>query len=325
MGHYTHLTLEEREDVMCWRRQGLSIRAIAARLDRSASTISREIRRNYCGFYYRASTAERRYRERRRACARRPLLDDCERRALVVSHVLEGQWSPEQLSGRLALERPDLAVSASTIRRAIACGELDREIGGRKASARLRRKGRKPRTGRAQEARGKIKISHELSERPAQAQARSRIGDWEGDTVAGRAGGACLVTMVDRRSGYLVGDKSPSKRKGDVRLAMSRALTGHRLETLTLDRGKEFAEHALLTRELDVECYFCLPRHPWQRGTNENTNGLLREYFPKGKPLDAVTDQEIQAVFDRLNHRPRKRLGWKCPEEVYRSQTLHLL
>ena len=189
----------------------------------------------------------------------------------------------------------------------------------------------KPENGKRRggsELRGKIKVSHELSERPAEAGARSRAGDWEGDTVAGRAGGACLLTMVDRMSGYLAGRKSPSKRKGDVREAMVASMRGHALETVTLDRGKEFAEHAEFTRELGVECYFCPPHHPWDRGTNENTNGLLRQYrqyFPKGCDLDAVADEEVERVYDELNRRPRKRLGYLTPHEVYHSTSLHLL
>lgn len=129
-------------------------------------------------------------------------------------------WSPEQLEGRILLERPDLAVSDTTIYREIASGRLDRCCGGRKASARLRRGGRRRKSRVGTESRGEIKVSHELSERPAEAGARSRAGDWEGDTVAGRAGGACLPTMVDRMSDYLAGRRSPSKRKGDVRDSM---------------------------------------------------------------------------------------------------------
>ena len=131
--------------------------------------------------------------------------------------------------------------------------------------------------------------------------------------------------MVDRMSGYLAGRKSPSKRKGDVRGAMVESMRGHAVETVTLDRGKEFAEHALFTEAVGAECYFCPPHHPWDRGTNENTNGLLRQYFPKGCDLDAVSDEEVERVYDELNRRPRKRLGYLTPYEVYRSASLHLL
>ena len=330
MGSYTHLTIEEREEIMCLRRQGKGVNEVARAIGRHGSTVSRELARNSCGRgsrceHYRASTAQRRYGERRRRCRRARLLDDPERLELVREHVLEGRWSPEQLEGRIRLERPDLAVSDTTIYRAIGSGSLDRCVGGRRASARLRRGGRRRKRRDGSELRGKIKVSHELSERPAEAGARSRVGDWEGDTVAGRAGGACLVTMVDRMSGYLAGRKSPSKRKGDVRGAMVESMRGHAVETVTLDRGKEFAEHALFTEAVGAECYFCPPHHPWDRGTNENTNGLLRQYFPKGCDLDAVSDEEVERVYDELNRRPRKRLGYLTPYEVYRSASLRLL
>ena len=329
MGSYTHLTIEEREEIMCLRRQGKGVNEVARAIGRHGSTVSRELARNSCGRgsrceHYRASTAQRRYGERRRRCRRARLLDDPERLELVRAKVLEGRWSPEQLEGRIALERPGLAVSDTTIYREIRSGRLDRLVGGRKAAARLRRGGRRRGRG-AEETRGKIRVSHELSERPAAADARSRVGDWEGDTVAGRAGGACLLTMVDRMSGLLAGGKSPSRRKGPVREAMVSSMRGRPCRTVTLDRGKEFAEHELFTEAVGAECYFCLPHHPWDRGTNENTNGLLRQYFPKGCDLDAVSDEEVAAVYDDLNRRPRERLGWRTPHEVYHSVVLHLL
>lgn len=330
MGRYRHLSIEEREDVMCLRGQGKGVGEIARAIGRDKSTVSRELARNSCAAstaspWYRASTAQRRYEERRARCRRPRLLEDPERLALVREKVLEGRWSPEQLEGRIALERPGLAVSDTTIYREIRAGRLDRLLGGRKASARLRRGGRRPRPRDGSEKRGRIKISHELCERPPEADARARVGDWEGDTVAGRAGGPCLVTMVDRRSGYLAGGKSPSKRKGPVRRVMVAAMRGRPVETVTLDRGKEFAEHARFTEAVGAECYFCLPHHPWQRGTNENTNGLLRQYFPKGCDLGAVGDGEVRAVYDEINRRPRKRLGWRTPYEVYHSVALHLI
>ena len=294
MGRYKHLTIGEREDIMCMRREGRRVGEIAREIGRDKSTVSRELRRNSCERFYRASTAQRRYEARRERCRRPRLLDDPERLELVRSRVLEGRWSPEQLEGRILLERPDLAVSDTTIYREVAAGRLDRCIGGRRASARLRRRGRRR---------------------------RSR----EGDTVAGRAGGACLVTMVDRATGFLAGGKAASKRKGPVREAMVAAMRGRPCETVTLDRGKEFAEHALFTEAVGSDCYFCLPHHPWQRVTNENTNGLLRQYFPKGGDLGAVPEAEVQMVYDELNRRPRERLGWRTPYEAYHSVALHLL
>lgn len=298
MRHHTHLTLEEREEIMCRHRQHETITAIADALKRHKSTISRELSRNMCtkgsaGEFYRASTAQRRYERRRLACRRPAILDDP-------------------------------AATVSTVYRGISSGRLDGKLGGRKAACRLRRKGRGRKGGR-EERRGKIKVSHEISERPAAADSRSELGHWEGDTVAGREGGACLLTLVDRKSGLLVGGKQPRKRAEQTGKAMVRALKGQPCLSVTLDRGKEFAGHAAVTEATGAECYFALPHHPWQRGTNENTNGLLREYFPKGKSIDDVRASEVQEVYDKLNRRPRKRLGYRTPLEVHYGMALQLI
>ena len=143
--------------------------------------------------------------------------------------------------------------------------------------------------------------------------------------MAGRQGGPCLVTNVDRRSGYLVAGKAARKASAEVRDVMVDSLRGRPLGSVTPDRGTEFALHAEVTSELGVEFYFALPHHPWQRGTNENTNGLLREYFPKGCDLSAVSEVEVKLACDRINTRPHKRLGYRTPWEVYHGTSLHLL
>lgn len=333
MGRYTHLTIAEREDIMVrWRdREGVS--QIAREIGRDKSTVSREIARNGWASSrggrdcYRASTAQRRAEARRARCRRPRLMDDPARRALVSSLIRDRRWSPEQVEGRLRMERPGLAVSDTTIYRAVAAGALDREMPGfRQMKTALRHRGkRRHRRGSGEERRGRIRATHEISERPAEVDARSRIGDWEGDTVAGRQGGACLVTQVDRRSGYLVGGKAARRAHAEVNEATERALAGQPVRTVTLDRGCEFSDAASLQAALGAPVYFCLPHHPWQRGTNENTNGLLRDFFPKGRSLEGVTDAEVGAAYDMLNKRPRKRLGWKCPWEVYHHEALRLL
>ena len=279
MGRQIHLTLREREDIMLMRRDGRGVSEIARAIGRSKSTLSRELKRNSCERFYRASTAQRRYEGRRLACRRRRALDDERVFNLVRDKFLEEQWSPEQIEGRLALELGRSPVGDTTIYRGIHAGRFDGCIGGRKAKRRLRHRGKRRRG--PSERRGKIKVSHEISERPAAAEGRSEPGHWEGDTVAGKAGGPCLLTLVDRKDGFLVGGKCRRKTAKCVRDKMPRALEGQPLGSVTLDRGKEFADHAQVTDEIDVQFYFALPHHPWQRGTNENTNGLLREYFPK--------------------------------------------
>ena len=143
--------------------------------------------------------------------------------------------------------------------------------------------------------------------------------------MAGVAGGACLVTLVDRKSGYLVGGKCARKASAQVNKVMIRALRRQPRHTVTPDRGKEFAAHAEAEEALGVEFFFALPHHPWQRGTNENTNGLLREYFPKGRPFDKIKVVEVKRVYDKLNKRPRKRLGYRTPYEAHYDKSLHLI
>lgn len=186
----------------------------------------------------------------------------------------------------------------------------------------LRRKGKKARRGH-EEARGRIRISHGISERPAEAGERSRLGDWEDDTVAG-PGGACLVGIVDRASRLLVGGKAGTHTAEAVGRAEVASPRGRPLETVTPDRGKEFANHAQVSEALGgVQFYFCEPHHSWQKPSVESTNGLIREFFPKGTDFSKVTDEEVQHVFDMINDRPRKVLGFRTANEVYREM-LHL-
>ena len=332
MGHYSHLSIEEREDIMVWWKNHESISQIARKLGRNKSSISREIKRNgwsivgVAHLCYRASTAQRKTDVRRQACKKRTLLDDPNLRARIVFLICSRHFSPEQIAGRLHLELSYAPVSCSTIYRAIHSKKLDCELPGvQSVRRRLRHRGKRRHTKHLIERRGKIRITHELVERPKEVADRQRIGDWEGDTVIGKAKGPRLVTQVDRMSGYLVGGKAASGSSADVNVAIQQALRGEVVKTITLDRGSEFARAAELQEAIGVSIYFCLPHHPWQRGTNENTNGLIREYFPKGTDLSSISDREIEAVYNELNLRPRKRLGWKCPWEVYHHQTLHLL
>lgn len=167
--------------------------------------------------------------------------------------------------------------------------------------------------------RGRIRVQHELAERPEEARARSRLGDWEADTVVG-PGGACLVTLVDRASRLLVGGLCAARSIAEVGDAMVAALEGRPLETVTPDRSKEFANNAEAGERLGgAQFCFCQARHPWEKGTNENTNGLIREFFPKGTSFSGVTDEEVAGAFALINDRPRKVLGFRTANEVYRE------
>ena len=307
---------------MIMHAQGKKQSEIANTLGRSCSTISRELKRHALT-EYRASLAQSSYQKRRKHCKAQPKLQQAVYRRLVQEKVLEEKWSPEQLSYRLKLEKSELSISYATIYRAIHRGWLD--IGEQKASRKLRHKGKTRQTKNHLEKRGKIAISYPLEQRPISAQHRSRFGHWEADTVLGITGGACLVTLTDRKSRFELAKKVPAKKSAFVAEAMITLLEAHKLRSITPDRGKEFAKHRLVSEALEVKFYFPEPHQPWQRGTNENTNGLLREYFPKQQDINQWDDDYIQSVVDKLNLRPRKCLGWKTPYEVYFKKILHLV
>ena len=328
MCHYHHLTLVEREKIMFFHAQDNSVSAIAKKLGRNKATISRELRRNTKNEFYQPATAQRQYETRRKLCHPHKRLEDASLYAYVREKFLNQQWSPGQIAGRLALEYHKPIISYNTIYRAIYAGQFDdpnKSHGNRGVIRKLRHRGKSRHRKGYVENRGKIAISNDIADRPAGAQNRSRRGHWEGDTVAGKTGKACLVTLVDRKTRFLVGGKSSAKRAADVNEVMLIALEGHPVKSITPDRGKEFAKHAEVTEALEgVKFYFPPPHHPWERGSNENTNGLLREYFPKGQDITDIPDAYIQEMFDKLNRRPRKCLGYRTPYEVYYSKTLHL-
>lgn len=242
---------------------------------------------------------------------------------------LEWQWSPQQIAEHLRLEHAKCVVSYATIYRAIYAGLFDtpeqhRSHGCRGAARKLRHHGKSRHTKDYEERRGRFNASHPLSERPEEANTRARIGDWEFDTVVGKKDRACLVTGVDRKSRFLKVGRSPNKQADNVNEVMIFLLKDEPCYTITPDRGVEFKHHEEVAKELKVEFYFPEPHQPWQRGTNENTNGLLREYFPKRKDLSSVGEDEVQTAIDKLNKRPRKTLGFLTPYEVFYSVVLHL-
>lgn len=330
MSHYHHITPEEREKIFFLYAKDFSITQIAKETKRSKSTISRELKRNTLGEQYSPLKAQSLYQQRRRKCRpKRKILKDYGMFLKIVDRFIEDQWSPEQIAHRMELEGYTNPVSYSTIYRAIYAGYFDEYRNAAKGKVsegrlRLRRKGKKKK-GKENEQRGKYPISNHLADRPAEANNRERIGDWEGDTVCGKKGKACLTTYVDRKSRFLCCAKADKRNPECVNAATIECLRGQPLESITLDRGFEFKEHGKITSELDVEFYFAKPHSPWERGTNENTNGLLRQYFPKGTDFDKVTNEEIQAATEKLNNRPRKCLGYRTPYEIFFGRLLHLV
>lgn len=333
MSHYHHLSIAEREKLLVLHTKGANLREIAKAMGRSVSTVSRELKRNSTSKQeYSAVAAEKKYHERRLKCRRHKLLLNEELHALIKQLFLEQQWSPEQIANRLTHESSTFRISYATIYRAIYDGMFDtsaqrRSKGNRGAIRKLRHRGKTRRRKGTLETRGKIVISNRIQERPNEADERQVIGHWEADTVAGKTGSACLVTITDRCSRYLLAGKLAKKYSAlvaDQMIALLSALPKKKRRTITPDRGKEFSKHALVTESLKLPFYFPDPHAPWQRGTNENTNGLIREYLPKSFDMAVSSQDEIASFVHKLNRRPRKCLGWKTPFEVFFNQSLHL-
>jgi IS30 family transposase len=313
-----HLTLEEREVIAHMHRVGKMQTQIADRLGRSKSTISRELWRNRSRNGYWAATAQQKAEQRRR---QRPWVGKLERSDVrrYVGDRLRRRWTPDEIAGRSRRDFPHdrrQQISHQTIytwiRREDAAGKHWRRY--------LRRLGRRR---PAWEKRGRMRACVSIEGRPAVVDRRSRYGDWEGDTIVGanRRGGA--VTLVERKSGYLLLGKVPNLQAATVRQAAAqryRSMPGALRKTLTLDNGKEFAEHEQLAVEAALKIYFAKPYCAWQRGTNENTNGLIRQFFPKGTDLATIPEHRFTKVQHLLNNRPRKRLGYRTPIEVLASR-----
>ena len=316
------LTLAEREEISRGLVAGHSIRSIAASLCRAPSTISREIRRNGSRRRYRANKADQAAWDR----AHRPKTCKLvENRALarVVANKLRLEWSPEQIAGWLKCTYPDdenFQVSHETIYKSLfiqARGALKKELLQhlRKSRA-LRRSRHKTLKG---EGLGKITNTVSIRERPAEAEDRAVPGHWEGDLLFG-SNNSQIATLVERHTRYVMLIRVKGKDSETVITALIKQ--AHKLprelyKSLTWDRGSEMADHQRFSLATDIKVYFCDPQQPWQRGSNENTNGLLRQYFPKGMDLSDVTQAKLNAVARRLNERPRKTLNFETPAERF--------
>ena len=315
MSHYTHFTTEEREKSRVMLEQGFSFRAIARKLNRSPSSVSRELRRNANkDGSYSAHAADKRYKQRRKSCGRKPMLVcDSPMKEYVVKG-LEQQWSPEEISGRAKLEKQDFSVSYNTIYRAIEAGYIPKTY-----RKHLRLKKIKNRKRKKNDKRGNIADRVMIGDRPEYINNRSEFGHWEADTVLGKRNTGCLGTYVERKSGYLISFKIPHRRDDVFKDASINAFSNIPKclkKSITVDNGTEFTSHKELSAKTNMDIYFCDPYSPWQRGSNENTNHLLRQYFPKGSSFLDFDDKQLAFVVNLLNNRPRKRLGFKTPNEV---------
>jgi transposase, IS30 family len=314
--------LKEREAISNGLATGLSSREIAGRIGRHHSCVSQEIKKNGGRDNYSAADAHDRATElRARPKARK--LESFRRLHDAVNDGLKQKWSPQQISKRLEVEYPDdeeMRVSHETIYESLylqARGELRTEL---RLALRTGRARRVPRD-RTQAAKGQISGMINISERPPDASDRAVPGNLEGDLIIGKGGKSQIATLVDRKSRFTILVRIPYDRTADRVAALlagkMEALPEFLRNSITWDQGKEMARHADFTVRTGIPVYFCDPHSPWQRGTNENTNGLLRQYFPKGTDLSLHSQAELDTVAMELNGRPRKTLGWKKPIEVY--------
>jgi transposase, IS30 family len=315
------LLAEEREIISRELAAGRSRRSIGRLLNRDHTVVSREITRNGGHTAYRAIPAQRQA-DKNRARPKPRLLEKNTALHDAVNAGLTQKWSPRQISQRLPRDFPTdhtMRVAHETIYECLylqARGELRTQLTLALRQGRTRRVSR----SRTTVARGKITNMVNISERPVEAEDRAVPGFWEGDLLIGKGGKSQISTLVERTSRYVMLVRIPYDRTAD-RVA---TLLAQKMETLpdflrnsvTWDQGKEMAEHANFTVKTGIDVYFCDPHAPWQRGSNENTNGLLRQYFPKGTDLSGYTQAELDAVADELNNRPRETLGWLKPTEV---------
>ncbi len=309
------ITLEERYAIMALKKQRYGVRSIARELDRAPSTISREFRRNPRPSGRYTPSVAHQYAVARRRRSRRNSHFDAEDWALV-RHLLERDWSPEQISGWL--ERHGLLrISYETIYLYI---WKDKQGGG-DLYLHLRQAAKKRRKRyRAYDSRGRLAGKRHISERPPEVETRAEQGHWEIDTIKGDSQGAhSAVTMVERSTGFTLLGKLERHTASECTERVTQMISGHagRVATITADNGTEFHSYELVEAATGTLFYFATPHHSWERGTNENTNGLIRQYLPKRTSMAHVTQDDLDLIAERLNTRPRKRLDYKTPEECY--------
>ena len=304
---YKHLSQAERYQIHALMKAGHDQSQIAKLLDRHKSTISRELSRNTGSRGYRPKQACEMSADRAQHSRNAPTVEPWVREAACA--LLCIQWSPEQIASQLP-------ISHETVYQHV---YADKAQGGTLWKHLRCQKQKRKRYASGRDRRGQIPNRRPLSERPLHIEARRQVGHWECDTVIGASHKGAVVTMVERKSGYAVMAKVEKKTSELVSSAIVDKLQplAARVKTLTFDNGKEFAGHAHIDQQLQSTAYFARPFASWERGSNENLNGLLRQYVPKKRAMSTVTDEEIRMIQNRLNNRPRKRLGFKTPAEVF--------
>jgi IS30 family transposase len=306
---YTQLTREQRYQIYALKKAGHNRTAIARHLGVHKATVSRELVRNLGERGYRPKQANELARERQKLRVRPRIQPETWRQ---VAHLLARQWSPAQISGRLKLEQQP-TVSHERIYQYI---YADKRAGGSLHRHLRCRKQRRKRYG-SYSRRGHIPARRSIDERPKIVDRKARRGDWEADTIIGRNHQAAIVSLVDRKSKLVRLAKVARNTAELVGRVITTRLQPLVVKTITSDNGREFAQHQAVAARLCADFYFAHPYSSWERGINENTNGLVRQYFPKKSEFSQISDRQIRKVEDRLNQRPRKTLGYKTPHEVF--------
>jgi len=311
---YSQLTIDERNQVYALRKAKIPMTRIAQQLNRSRTTLYNELARNTGGRGYRPKQAQQ-FALQRQAERAPPLKMTAE----VIAYInakLRQQWSPEQIANVMKTD-PDalgITVSHETIYQHV----WDDQRAGGTLYTQLRQGQKKRRKRRGnKDSRGTIRNRVDIDQRPAVVETRSRIGDWEADLVCGAGASGYLVTLLERMSRRVLIGHTKTKFADQVTAAILRLLKNETVETLTFDNGKEFAGHEHLAAQLGCQCFFAKPYHSWERGANENINGLIRQYFPKTMSFAKITIEQIAFIQNRLNTRPRKCLAFNPPNVVY--------
>lgn len=317
MNQYTQLTEGERNQIYALLKEGFSIIRIASRLERSKSTISREIKRNTGGRGYRPTQAQSLASNRRSNASSSGRISETVEQ-YMLNKLTQEQWSPEQISGRIYKDIGE-TVSHEWIYKYI---YEDRKNGGElyknlRHGRRQRRKRCNPSVDRA--GRGHIKNRRDIDERPANVENRKIFGHWEIDTIIGKAHSGAAVTIVERKTRFTIIIPLPNRKSELVANETIQVLKliKDKVLSITADNGKEFATHEFVAKKLGIDYYFAKPYHSWERGTNENANGLIRQYIRKNESISEVTTREAQQVMDKLNNRPRKILNFQTPAEYF--------
>lgn len=314
---YKHLNIDEREVILKMCAQQISMRQIAEQLDRNVSSVSRELSRNLSSTgEYKPHLAQRYYDNRRNTSKEPYRLEEDLSLCRYVQAKLNLYWSPEQISGLLK-EKRKVVISPVTI-----YNWIYRESRKTRQLWKLLRRGHRRRRKHRNnpDRRGQMPDRRMIDKRPKVANERKRIGDWESDTIEGSRGSGFIVTHVERKSRYTMAAKAEDKSAETVTkatLKKMKKLPPQTIKTMTFDNGKEFAGFKEIERELEMRSYFAKPYHSWERGTNENTNGLLRQFFPKGMDFRTINKSDIDNALELLNNRPRKCLNYRTPTEVF--------